>query len=73
MQSAKALNLCDLSKQGMKLLEKSIVCFEKLHPFFADCLRKMNEMKHFDLDSRKGKAPGGYNCPLQKAAPLSFL
>ena len=61
-------------KTGKELLEKSIVCFEKLHPFFADCLRKMNEMKHFDLDSRKGKAPGGYNCPLaESGAPFIFM
>jgi len=46
---------------GEELTKKSIDCFEKLHPFFADCLRKMKEMKRFDLDSRKGKAPGGYN------------
>src|SRR6476469_9551283 len=49
---------------GNELLEKTIRCFEQLNPFFADCLRRMNEMKRFDLDSRKGKSPGGYNCPL---------
>lgn len=59
---------------GNELLEKSIACFQKLDPFFADCLRKMDEMKHFDLDSRKGKAPGGYNCPLaETGAPFIFM
>lgn len=59
---------------GAELLDKTIRCFEKLNPFFADCLRKMNEMKRFDLDSRKGKAPGGYNCPLaETGAPFIFM
>ncbi len=57
-----------------ELLEKSVACFEKLNPFFADCLRKMKELQHFDLDSRKGKAPGGYNCPLaESGAPFIFM
>ncbi len=59
---------------GKDLYEKSVQCFEQLHPFFADCLRKMNELKHFDLESRKGKAPGGYNCPLaESGAPFIFM
>jgi oligoendopeptidase F len=59
---------------GTELYEKSVACFEKLHPFFADCLRKMNELKHFDLESRIGKAPGGYNCPLaESGAPFIFM
>jgi oligoendopeptidase F len=58
---------------GTELYEKSVACFEKLHPFFADCLRKMNELKHFDLESRIGKAPGGYNCPLAESGALLFL
>ena len=59
---------------GQDLLKKSEACFEKLNPFFADCLRKMDELKHFDLESRKGKAPGGYNCPLaESGAPFIFM
>ena len=59
---------------GKELLEKSIECFNQLNPFFADCLKKMNEMKRFDLDSRKGKAPGGYNMPLaETGAPFIFM
>jgi oligoendopeptidase F len=61
-------------KSGEELLEKTIRCFEQVRPFFADCLRKMDEMKRFDLDSRKGKAPGGYNCPLaETGAPFIFM
>lgn len=59
---------------GEELLQKSIASFDKLHPFFGDCLRKMNEMKRLDLESRKGKAPGGYNCPLpETGAPFIFM
>lgn len=59
---------------GRELLAKTEKCFEQLNPFFADCLRKMDELKHFDLDSRKGKAPGGYNCPLtESGAPFIFM
>lgn len=59
---------------GKELYEKSVACFEKMNPFFADCLKKMNELKHFDLESRKGKAPGGYNCPLaESGAPFIFM
>jgi oligoendopeptidase F len=61
-------------KTGEELLEKTITCFSKLRPFFADCLRQMHDMKHLDLDSRKGKAPGGYNCPLaESGAPFIFM
>jgi len=59
---------------GKDLYEKSVACFQELNPFFADCLRKMNELNHFDLESRKGKAPGGYNCPLtESGAPFIFM
>jgi oligoendopeptidase F len=59
---------------GEELAEKAIKCFEELNPFFADCIRKMKEMGHLDLESRKGKAPGGYNCPLaESGAPFIFM
>jgi oligoendopeptidase F len=57
-----------------ELLGKSIDVFERLQPFFADCLRKMKAMNRLDLESRKGKAPGGYNCPLaETGAPFIFM
>ena len=57
-----------------ELINKSIECFTKLRPFFGDCLRKMNEIEHLDLESRMGKAPGGYNCPLpESGAPFIFM
>ncbi len=61
-------------KTGEELLDKTIECFTRLRPFFGDCLKKMDEIKHLDLDSRKGKAPGGYNCPLaESGAPFIFM
>ena len=59
---------------GEEITEKTIACFNQLHPFFGDCLRKMKAMGHLDLESRKGKAPGGYNCPLaESGAPFIFM
>ncbi|NBT16554.1 MAG: M3 family oligoendopeptidase, partial [Chitinophagia bacterium] len=59
---------------GSDLLKKSIECLDQLDPFFGDCLRKMKELNHLDLDSRKGKAPGGYNMPLaESGAPFIFM
>jgi len=61
-------------KSGDELLEKSIQAFANMRPYFGDCLRKMNALHQFDLDSRKGKAPGGYNCPLaETGAPFIFM
>ena len=57
-----------------ELITKTIACFDQLNPFFGDCLRTMQTMGRFDLESRKGKAPGGYNCPLaETGAPFIFM
>lgn len=59
---------------GEELVSKTIECFRRINPFFAECLIKMREMGRLDLDSRKGKAPGGYNCPLpETGAPFIFM
>lgn len=61
-------------KTGEELLEKTVACFRQMRPFFSECLQKMREMGHLDLESRKGKAPGGYNCPLaESGAPFIFM
>ena len=61
-------------KTGEELTEKTIACFNEMKPFFGDCLKKMKAMGHLDLESRKGKAPGGYNCPLaESGAPFIFM
>jgi oligoendopeptidase F len=59
---------------GKDLTDKSIECFCKLDPFLGDCLQIMNSMGHLDLESRKGKAPGGYNYPLAEiGVPFIFM
>ncbi|HQQ83062.1 MAG TPA: M3 family oligoendopeptidase, partial [Cyclobacteriaceae bacterium] len=59
---------------GKDLTEKSITCFSNLDPYLGDCLRVMREMGHLDLESRKGKAPGGYNYPLAEiGVPFIFM
>ena len=59
---------------GNDLLEKSIVCFNRIDPYFGECLKKMDEMGHLDLVSRRGKAPGGYNYPLaESGVPFIFM
>ena len=61
-------------KTGDELIEKTIACFNQLNTFFADCLQTMKKMGRLDLESRKGKAPGGYNCPLaETGAPFIFM
>ena len=61
-------------KTSEELISKCIEGFTELRPFFGDCLKKMQELKHLDLESRMGKAPGGYNCPLaESGAPFIFM
>nr|WP_198172925.1 M3 family oligoendopeptidase [Hymenobacter ginkgonis] len=59
---------------GEELIEKTITVFQHLDPFLGDCLRTMRQMGHLDLESRKGKAPGGYNYPLDETGvPFIFM
>jgi len=61
-------------KDGKDLTEKSIDTFKRLDPFLGQCLTIMREMGHLDLESRKGKAPGGYNYPLAEiGVPFIFM
>lgn len=56
------------------LIDKTIQCFERLDPFLGQCLAIMKKMGHLDLESRKGKAPGGYNYPLAEiGVPFIFM
>lgn len=57
-----------------ELIEKSIVCLQSVAPYFADCISTMDKMKYLDLESRKGKAPGGYNMTLpEMGVPFIFM
>jgi oligoendopeptidase F len=59
---------------GQELAEKATEVFSKLSPYFSGCLQTMQQMKRLDLESRKGKAPGGYNCPLaETGVPFIFM
>jgi oligoendopeptidase F len=61
-------------KTGDELLKKSVDCLDHVNSFFAECLEQMKKMHRLDLESRKGKAPGGYNCPLpETGAPFIFM
>lgn len=56
------------------LINKSILCFTKVRPFYGQCLEVMKTLDRLDLDSRKGKAPGGYNYPLNETGvPFIFM
>ncbi|MES3018983.1 MAG: M3 family oligoendopeptidase [Bacteroidota bacterium] len=59
---------------GAELIEKSIQCFRGLNPYIGERLEIMKANGFFDVESRKGKAPGGYNYPLaESGAPFIFM
>ena len=59
---------------GEELAGKTIDVFHRLRPFFSQCIDTMVGMNRLDLESRKGKAPGGYNCPLaETGVPFIFM
>jgi oligoendopeptidase F len=57
-----------------ELITKSIACFSEIDPDFGKFIEIMDENGHLDLDSRKSKAPGGYNYPLYESnVPFIFM
>jgi oligoendopeptidase F len=57
-----------------QLIDRTIACFTTIDPDFGSYIRVMREMGHFDLESRKGKAPGGYNYPMPEiGVPFIFM
>ena len=59
---------------GQDLLEKSVSAFSALDTYLGERLTIMKNMGHLDLESRKGKAPGGYNYPLAEiGVPFIFM
>lgn len=59
---------------GSDLLDKTIKCFRKVDDYFAWCIETMDNMQRLDLESRKGKAPGGYNYPMaETSVPFIFM
>ncbi|MDB5153771.1 MAG: family oligoendopeptidase [Mucilaginibacter sp.] len=61
-------------KNGGELIEKSIQCFSNISRYLGERLEIMKDNQLFDVESRKGKAPGGYNYPLaETGAPFIFM
>jgi len=61
-------------KNGEELIEKSIQCFTNISSYLGERLEIMKDNHLFDVESRKGKAPGGYNYPLSETgAPFIFM
>lgn len=59
---------------GADLLIKTKKAFTRLDPSFGQYLETMETLGHFDLESRKNKAPGGFNYPLYEiGAPFIFM
>ncbi|MBN1598253.1 MAG: M3 family oligoendopeptidase [Bacteroidales bacterium] len=57
-----------------ELINKSILCFSEIDSEFSEFIRIMDANGYLDLDSRKGKAPGGYNYPLYESnVPFIFM
>jgi oligoendopeptidase F len=59
---------------AQELIDKTIICFNKIDPYFGECIKTMHEMNRLDLESRIGKAPGGYQYPLYETdVPFIFM
>jgi oligoendopeptidase F len=61
-------------KTSSELVQGCIKVFDKINPDFAAKLKRMTSLDLLDLDSRKGKAPGGYNMELSEIRlPFIFM
>ena len=61
-------------EDGNTLTDLSIECFKRLRPYFGECLETMKLMRHLDLDSKNGKAPGGFMYPLYEiGVPFIYM
>ncbi|MCX2482633.1 M3 family oligoendopeptidase [Pedobacter sp. MR2016-24] len=61
-------------KNGEELIDKTITAFTSIDPKLGQMLNTMKANNLFDVESRKGKAPGGYNYPLaETGAPFIFM
>ena len=59
---------------GKQLTDLTIECFKRLKPYFGECIAIMQEMKHLDLESKDGKAPGGFMYPLYEiGVPFIYM
>ena len=59
---------------GTELTDLTVECFKRLRPYFGECLSTMKAMKHLDLESKNGKAPGGFMYPLYEiGVPFIYM
>ncbi|MBI2258515.1 MAG: M3 family oligoendopeptidase [Flavobacteriia bacterium] len=59
---------------GKELFEKTKLLFGEMDTFFEECVALLGDLNHIDLESKKGKAPGGYNYPLyESGVPFIFM
>ena len=57
-----------------ELVKGCVQIFEKVNPRFAGYLKRMQELNLLDLESRKGKAPGGYSQEMAEVQlPFIFM
>lgn len=56
------------------MIQGVIPILKKINPYFGECIETMDKMNYLDLDSKNGKAPGGYNYPLYEiGVPFIFM
>lgn len=59
---------------GADLEKKTLQCLEAVNPKLKNAFSFLRELNRLDLDSRMGKAPGGYNYPLyETGVPFIFM
>jgi oligoendopeptidase F len=57
-----------------ELVEKTITCFNRLDPYFAERISIMKQMNYLDLESRMHKGTGGYNMAMPEiGVPFIFM
>jgi len=57
-----------------QLVDKCYSIFNRIHPDLAKDYDILRKQRLLDLDSRKGKQPGGYQCSLEEArVPFIFM
>jgi len=61
-------------KTTSEFVDRTVDCFNKLDPYFGACIANMFETNRLDLESRKGKAPGGYMMAMpESGVPFIFM
>jgi len=57
-----------------ELTEKTIEAFNTIDTYFGSCINTMQKIQYLNLDSRIGKAPGGFMYPLMESGvPFIYM